>query len=116
VVINIYCDYIWRYFTDSFSPGAHQVRRTREHVTPYTININGKIQIHSNNSIFLIRINFLKMSQFSSSLQVKMDNNQNLEENTSEECRLLAISEHIPGLKISGSLDGIRSQNFLTAC
>jgi len=50
-----------------------------------------------------------------------MDNNQNLEENASEECRpqQAPISKCLPGLKISGSLDGIQSQldiSFLTAC
>jgi len=50
-----------------------------------------------------------------------MDSNQNLEENTSEECRLqqTPISKRLPGLKMSGSLDGIQSQldfSFLNAC
>jgi len=41
-----------------------------------------------------------------------MNSNQNLEENTSEECRLqqTPISERFPGLKMSGSPDGIQSQ------
>ena len=68
---------------------------------------NSNMVDHSNNSIFLIRIDFLKTSQFLSSLQVKMEKTQvrNVGYN-----RLLAISERIPGLKMSGSLDGIQSQ------
>ena len=79
---------------------------------------------HCNNSIFLIRIDFLKTSEFSSSLHIKMilmDNNQNLETQVKNVGygRLLAISEHVPCLKMSGSPDGICSQldlSFLTAC
>jgi len=52
---------------------------------------------------------------------ITMDGNQNLEENANEECRVqqTPISEHLPGLKMSGSLDGIQSQldfSFLTVC
>jgi len=52
---------------------------------------------------------------------ITMDDNQNLEENASEECKLkqTPISEHLPGLKMSGSLNNIQSRldfSFLTAC
>jgi len=44
---------------------------------------------HSNNSIFLIRIDFFKHQFLSLLCVITMDDNkQNLEENASEECKL----------------------------
>jgi len=57
---------------------------------------------HSNNIIFLIRVDFLKTLHFLSLLHVNlitMDDNQNMEENVSEDSSLLQTLAFLPLVK-----------------